>query len=70
MDLPLDELWSELFSGQTVAERLSFVVPGLETGRVRLRVTYPGGDRQRIKPVRKDHLVGALEHPEWTVFPG
>ena len=70
MDLPQDELWTELFSGQTEAERLSFVVPGLETGRVRLRVTYPDGDRQQIKLVRKDRLVGALEHPEWTVFLG
>ena len=68
MDLPQDELWTEIFSGQTEAERLSFVVPGLETGRVRLRVTYPDGDRQQIKLVRKDRLVGALEHPEWTVF--
>ena len=70
MDLPQDAKWTELFSGQTEAERLSFVVPGLETGRVRLRVTYPDGDREQIKLVRKDRLVGALEHPEWTVFLG
>ena len=66
-DLRVDERWTELFFSQTNAEKLSFVVPGLETGRVMLRLTYPDGGQQQIRLVRLD---GALEHPEWTVFLG